>query len=887
MAFFKRLGGLFRSRRLEQELDEEQLSHLAMRTEEFVAAGVSPEEARLRALRAFGNPTLLREETRDADLLRWLETLVQDLRYGLRQLGRNPGFTAVALVTLALGIGANAALFSVIDAVLLRPLPFREPDRLVAIESHDAQSSAVGGGGDVSYPVFLDWRSQAHSFESMSVSNTTNFTYTGGREAESLSGAVVSANLFSSLGITPVLGRTFIPEEDKPGEHGLPLILSYSLWQSHFGSDPNVIGRAITLDDQKYNVIGVMPASFQFPVQNEPILLYTSMANDLIGKDPMAGQRGVSYLSGIGRLKPGVSMRQAQAELNVIQDAINRQYPENHPKKIALVSEQQEITGAVRPALLVLFAAVGLLLLIACVNVANLLLARATVRQKEITIRAALGARRSTVIRQLLTESVLLAVVAGGLGVLLAMWGIRALVKMAPPGLARVSEIGLDYRVLIFSIAVALLTGILFGLVPAFQVTRTDLTASLNEGARGGSGGAAHSRIRSLLVVAEVAIALVLLIGSGLLMQSFMRLKRVDPGFRPDHVLTFRVTVEGKRHAKAARAEFVRELLAKVRQEPGVTSASAVFGLPLSDDHVSTSTEVEGRVIPKSERPRVSFELVESNYFQTLGIPLLRGRAFTPQDEQGGPALAIVNEALVKKLFPGEDPIGRRIAPQISFGDTDEAPLRQIIGVVGDVRSRAMDKPDTPAAYAPQTATDFVGVMTIVVRTQMDPEWLAPTVRNLVASMDKDMPVRQIKTLDEYVDASIAQQRFNALLLGLFASLAFALTAIGLYGVISYSVAQRTREMGIRMALGASRGSILRMVVKHGALLVVIGAAAGLSGALALTRLIKSLLFNIAANDPPTYGGVLLLLLGVALLASYIPALRATRVDPMVALRYE
>jgi putative ABC transport system permease protein len=815
-----------------------------------------------------------------------MNTFRHDLRYAVRMMRKSPGFTLIALVTLALGIGANTALFSVIDAVLLRPLPFAEPGGLVAVHAVDLRDASHGG--EISYPAFLDWRSQSGSFAAMSVWNTSNFTYTGGDQPESVPGAVVSANLFSLLGVSPVAGRPFIAPEDQPGGEALPVILSYEFWQSHFGGDQSVLGRALTLDHQKYSVVGVMPARFQFPVQSDRVELWTTIARDRQTKSDIANQRGVSYLQVIARLKPGIEIPQAQSDLALVQDRLNQQYPEHRPRAVVMQSESEAITGAMRPALLILLGAVGFVLLIACANVANLLLARAAARQKELTVRCALGASRWMIARQLLTESILLAVSGGALGLLVGHWSTRALVSMAPQGLARTGEISLDFRVLGFTALISLATGVLFGLAPAAQAFRSNLTGSLGESGRGTSSGPTGGRVRGALVVSQLAIALVLLIGAGLLLRSFIRLEQVDPGFQADHVLTFLLEVPRQQHPGAQRPIFVRQLLQSARALPGVKSASAVFGLPLSEEQsLFTTLEIEGRPVPDSERPRVAFRIIESQYFNAMGIPLLKGRAFAPRDEEGGPPLAIVNETFARRMFKGEDPVGRRIKADISFGVSNQAAMREIVGMVGDVKASSIGGNSVSEVYAPQTPTDFIGEMTVVVRSQTDPTSLAPALRSLVGSMDKELPLRDLKTMDDYVNASISAPRFDALLLGIFAALAFVLTAVGLYGVISYSVAQRMREMGIRIALGAQRRSILGMVLRQGAFLAVIGTGAGLAASFFAVRLMRSLLYEIRATDPATFIIVPVSLMAVAMLASYVPARRATQVDPMVVLRDE
>jgi predicted permease len=875
----------FQRAKWDEERAREIEAHLAIETEENIARGMEPEEARYAARRKLGNRTLIQEEIRRMDTIGFLESIWQDLRYAARMLRKNPGFTAVAVLTLALGIGANTALFSVIDAVLLRPLPFHDPARVVSVGSVDVKDSTQGG--EISYPAFLDWRARSHSFEAMSVWTTANFTYTGGNQPESIRGAVVSANLFSMLGVSPAVGRSFTPDEDQPGRE-LPVMLSYEFWQSHFGGETRVLGHALTLDNQEYTVVGVMPAHFQFPIQRERVELWTTIANDLEGKSALAAQREVSYLQVVGRLKPGIGLLQAQADVMLIQEQLNQQFPEYRPRGASVKLESDNIAGSMRPVLMILLGAVGFVLLIACANVASLLLARATARQKEFTVRSALGASRGKIVRQLLTESLLLSLVGGGLGLLIARWTASALVSMTPEGLARTSEIGLDFRVLGFTFIITLLTGVLFGLAPAVHASRSELSWVLNESGRGSSAGPSGARLRSALVASQLAIAVVLLIGAGLLLRSFHRLQQVDPGFRADHVLTFLLEVPSHRHPGAQRPVFVREVLQSIRTLPGVKSASAVFGLPLSESQsLFTAVEIEDHPVPKSQRPRVAFRIVESQYFDTMEIRLLQGRTFTEQDEQGGLPLAIVNETFARKMFNGENPVGRRIKPNISFGESDDAPKRQVVGVTADVKSGSISGKTVPEVYAPQTPTDFVGEMTIVVRTVADPDAMVPALRSLVSSKDKDLPLRDVKTLDQYVSGSISAPRFETLLLGTFAALALVLTTIGLYGVISYSVAQRTREIGIRIALGAQRGSISRMVVLEGGLLIVIGVGTGLMASLFAVRLIRNLLYGIGATDPATFLGVALLIAGVALAACYIPARRAMRVDPIVALRYE
>ena len=814
-----------------------------------------------------------------------MQAWLQDIRYALRQLRRSPGFTIVAILTLALGLGANSAIFSVIDAVLLRPLPYHAPSRLVAVKpTEPGRRDDIG----VSYPTFLDWRSRNDVFDGLSVFRQDDFILTGRGEAAHLTGAVVSASLFSVLGIPPAMGRNFILDEDKPSGTGLPIIVSHSLWQNRFGSDPKIVGQTLTLDGQTFAVVGVMPAGFQFPVQRTPVEFWTTIALDsqpVNGSPPMTAQRGAAYLDVIARLKPQVTLQTAHTEMAGIQTGLNRQYPENRPKGISLVLEADAVVGDMRLGLYILLGAVGLVLLIACANLSNLLLARATTRSKEISVRTALGATRWMIVRQLLAESVLLATVGAIAGLALAAWGIKFLTALAPADLPRITESGLNLQVLIFTALVALFTGILFGLVPALQAAKPELATSLKEGGRSGTETLGRSRLRSVLIVAETALAIVLLVGAGLLLRSLVGLGRVDPGFAKDHVITFGLDLPG-RYGHPERVAFYRSLLEQIRATPGVRSASAAFPLPMSADDVNTSFDVEGRPMRQSERPVTTLHIIDRDYFHTLGVPLLSGREFTPQDDaKGATPVVIISQRLAKQVFPGEDAVGRRIKPGISSGDSGE-PMRVIVGVVGDVKVEGVGAPAILESYVPYAQLSFAP-MSVLVRTQVPPGSMVPTLTGEVQSLDRTLPLLHVKTMDEYVDDSIVGTRFEAFLLGAFGILAFLLTAVGLYGVISYTVAQRTREMGIRLALGADRNAILAMVVKNGTLLAGAGVVIGLAAAFLLTRLMASLLFGVGPKDPITFFCVPVVLIMVAILASYIPARRAAKVDPMVALRYE
>jgi predicted permease len=810
---------------------------------------------------------------------------LQDLRYALRQLRKSPGFTAVAVITLALGIGANTAIFSVVDAVLLQPLPYQKPDRLVAVKpTEPGRRDDVG----VSYPAFLDWRSQNHVFAGLSAFRTDDFTLTGRGEPAHLTGAVVSANLFSVLGVAPIEGRDFFATEDQPSSNAMPVILSNALWRDRFGSDPHILGESVTLSGQVFTVVGVMPSRFQFPVQGSAVDFWTTIALDsrwTNGNPPMTAQRGVSYLGAMARLRPQVSLQEAQAEMSTIQDSLNRQYPEYLPKGIALIPEIEAVVGDGRSGLLMLFAAVGLVLLIACANISNLFLAKASARQKEISVRRALGATRWDLVRPLLSESMLIASAGAAAGLVVAIWAVPLLAKLSPEDLPRISESGLNLKVLAFTAGLAVLTSLVFGLAPSLHSSGSDLVTSLNETGRSGTETRRKRRLTDTSVVVQTALAVLLLAGAGLFLRSLAGLTKVDPGFAKDHVITFGLDLPG-RYGHEQRVQFYRELLAQIRRLPGVGSASAAFPLPLSADDVKTTFDVEGRPQKKSERAITTLHLVDADYFHTLGIPLLRGREFDVHDDVADAIpVVIVSQTFAQQAFPGVNPVGRRVKPNISSGSQD-APMRIVVGVVGDVKAEGLAAPAIPECYVPYAQLPFAP-MSVMVRTVITPQSIVPTLAKEVQLLDKDLPLLHVKTLDAYVGDSIASTRFETILLGIFAALAFVLTAVGLYGVVSYTTVQRTREIGIRVALGAERQAIIRMIVRNGVLLASTGIGIGVAAALLLTRLIGSLLYGISASDPLTFFEVIVVLIAMAMLATYIPARRAAKVDPMVALRYE
>ena len=801
--------------------------------------------------------------------------LIQDIRYALRMMLKQPVFTAVAVVALALGIGANTAIFTVVNAVLLRPLPYDDPDHLVWLWDTLPQLATA----PTSLPEFIDWRDQNQSFEYLAAYQSGNMFFDDGNSTEDTPVGLVTPDLFSLFRVKPLLGRTFSEEETRPGRFRVAVI-SQSLWQRRFGSDPNVLGRTVQLSGAASTIIGVIPAGFSFP--NEAQLWRP------LPIDPNKLDRGPHYLRVVGRLKPGVTLPQAQAEMSTIASRLAVQYPEKtagHGIKLELLSKV--VVGDIGPALFVLLGAVGFVLLIACANVANLQLARAGARQREIAVRTALGASRTRIIRQLLTESILLAIAGGVAGLLVAVWGVSSLVSLSPDTIPRVHEIGIDVKVAAFTLLISLVTGVVFGLAPALQVSKPDLTDALKESGRT-TAGAARNRLRSLLVVSEIALSLVLLIGAGLMIKSFAILNRVDPGFNPDKLLTMGVTLLRSKYPEDSRvAAFYSQLLEQVAAAPGVKSAGAITELPLSGANTSDNFTIEGRpAIAKQEQPLTECRFVTPHYFESMDIPLLKGRDFADTDTKQTPNVVVINEAFARRHFADEDPIGHRIQLQGQFRDP---PL--IVGVVGNVRDLGLDEQPTPEAYFPYLqnllSETYDRSLTIVVRTKSDPRTISEALRAELLSLDTTLPVYALKPMTEYLRDSLSRRRFNMVLLSVFAAVALLLAAVGIYGVISYSVSQRTHEIGIRVAVGAQTRDILKLVIGQAMLLTLLGVTAGLAAAIALTRLMESLLFEVSATDPLTFAIISAILTGVALVACFVPARRATKVDPMVALRYE
>ena len=814
-----------------------------------------------------------------------MNTLIQDIRFGLRMLLKSPSVSIVATIALALGIGANTAIFSVVNAVLLRPLPFPNPDSLMALFETDTQRGQLSGSH--SYPNFMDLRAQNTSFEHVASYHGSDFILTGRGEAARIQGSVVTADLFALLGVAPMLGRTLLPDDDKPSETGRVAVLSEQLFRKRFNADPAIVNQAITLDGRPYTVVGVMPASFEFPIQNEPVELWTSIAGDASGSEPITDQRGAHFLQVIGRLKPGVTKEQAQADLTTIAARLEQQYPDtNSRRSLRVDSALTALVGDIRPALLILLGAVACVLLIACANVANLLLARATSRHKEMAVRAALGASRMRVIRQLLTESVLLSLVGGAVGLLLAVWWSDLLMALGKDDIPRAVHVGIDWRVLLFTLGISITTGLIFGLAPATHSSKSELVEALKDGGRGTSEGARRSRIRNLLVVSELAIAVVLLVVAGLLIQSLWRLRNVNSGLQAEKVLTFNVALPETKYDSARQGQFFIDLKNRLESTPGVQSASAILPLPLSGDRFGISFKIEGRPVARKDEPTADFFTTGVGYFRAMGIPVIKGRDFDDRDKHGATPVIIITETFARQFFPNEDPIGKRIQPGISTYEDEKSTMREIVGVVGDIRNRTLNTEPKPAYYVPQTQVPF-SQMVVVVKTSGEPHSLIPTVTKEVAGIDADIPLFGVKSMDEYLSASVAAPRFNTTLLSIFAGVALVLTIVGLYGVMSYSVVQRTNEIGIRLALGAQSRDVLVMIIKQGSKLIVVGLLIGLAGAFAATRVIASLLFGVTTKDPFTFVAAAVLLAIVALLACYIPAWRATKVDPLEALRYE
>ena len=806
--------------------------------------------------------------------------MLKDLRYGIRSLLKRPGLTAVALITLALGIGVNTAIFSAVDSVLLRPLPFKDPEALVAVWEHTPHMGIAQN--EFAPANYVDLRNQNQVFEDVGAFSEMSMNLTGEGEPERLDGQLVTASVFALLGVQPALGRTFAPDEDQMGRHHV-VVLSDALWRRRFNGDPSVVNRNVTLNGESFTIVGVMPGRFFFPVRESELWIPWAM------EPGQAEGRGDHYFRLVARLKPGVTREQANAEAESIAARLAVEYPRtNEDLGFVVNSFHRDYVGDLRRPILILFAAVGLVLLIACANVANLMLAQATTRRREIAIRMALGARRWAIARQLLIESLLLAIAGGLLGVVGAIWSVEALSKLLPESLSKLQAISVDSRVFIFTFSVTVLTAIVFGAVPAFHAARANPGDTLGETSRDLAGGISGRYLRRVLVVAEVALAVVLLAGAGLLIRSFQRLRQVDVGFKPDNLLTMRMVLPLPKYQKPeTRRAFYDELLRRVEELPGVDSAGMISFLPLSISGMKFSFSVEGRTMPADVNlPFALYRVVSPDYFRAMGIPLQRGRVFDTRDSKDATPVVVVNRRLAEQFWPGEDPTGKRL----KVGPVDSPnPWATVIGVVRDVRQAGFYGDQQFELYSPyaQERRSWLAPRDLVVRTNGDAASLAGAVRKAVWAVDKDQPVSNVRTMDEVFAAAISRERFQMLLLSLFATLALVLACVGLYGVISYAVAQRTHEIGVRMALGAQPRDVLRLVIRQGMVLTFAGLLLGIAGGLAATRVMTDLLFGVTATDAVTFFSVAGLLVLVAFLACYVPARRATRIDPLVALRYE
>jgi predicted permease len=810
----------------------------------------------------------------------FFDGLLHDLRYAARALRRAPGFCLSAMVILGLGIGANTTMFSAVNTILLQPLGYADPDRLVVI--------LHGYSGPVNVANYLDWRRESHAYERVGAAEFWRVNLDAGDHAERVLGARLTADILPLFGVQPLLGRVFSTDDERPGNDH-KLVLSYALWQRRFGGDPAIVGRTVTIDGNGYDIIGVMPRPFVFAH-------FWAKGAELWAPLPLANRQMVrngNSLRLFARLAPGVSVTQAQAEITAITARLEQQYPGTN-RYVTVRSLTERVVGNARLALLVLLAAVGFVLLIACANVAHMLLARAAARQREVAVRLALGATRFQIVRQYLVESLLLASLSGIVGLLLALWGIRALAGLTETNLPRIEDVAIDGRVLAFTLGVSLLTGVLFGLVPALQSWSAGISETLRDSGRGSLGTKRGSRLRDLLVISEFALAIVLLVGAGLMIRSFGALRAIDPGFDSRHLLSMTVSTKGAPDGEAGRrAAFYRRTLDEVRALPGVEGASAINHLPVGGDLWDRPFIVEGRPLPRpgGEYDAI-YRVVLPQYFQTMRLPILRGRDIADTDDRNAPHVIIINDYMAQKLWPGEDPIGKRL----SIGDVERTPVRDWLTVVGVVKNAVLDDWSDQRfeeMYLPfyqsreylEDDTPHYGYLTLVARTTNDPALLAPAVRRVITSIDKAVAIADVNTMDAVVDRAVARPRFQLMLLTSFAGIALLLAAAGIYGVMSYAIARRTHEIGLRMTLGAQRGDVLRMVIGQAMVRVGIGATVGLAGALALTRLMSSLLYGVRPTDPLTFGVVAMVLISAALLASYLPARRATRIDPMAALR--
>ncbi len=868
-----RLRGWFSLRGVDEEFEQELTEHLAMLTAENIRRGMTPEQARRAARLRLGGSTQLREINRELRGLPFFETFFQDIQYAIRTLRKNPGFTVVCVLTLALGIGANTAIFSVVSAVLLRPLPYPNHERLIRIEEQHPQWTNANS----TYAGFLDVQHRTKMVENISAYRPWVFNLTGDGQPEQVEGALVSGDFFAALGSKPFLGSMIRPEDDRPGGDNHVAVLSYALWAARFGSDRKVIGKIVRVNAEDYLVIGVMPRGFDFPERS-------GIWCPLVPGGGLSSNRSAHLLTVIGDLRPEASLESAQGEISAVGEGIEKENPGADPDMtLHPVSLKKSLVKPVQPALLVLVFAVSLLLLIACANLANLLLARAAARQKEFAIRTALGAGRLRLARQLLTESIIVALLGAAMGLGVAWRSLGFILAFGGTDIPRLDETTLDWRVLTFAVTVSLLTGLLFGLAPATSGTRIDLNTSLKEGASQSSGAHRH-RSSTTLVVAQFALAVVLLAGAGLLGNSFLRVLRVNPGFNADHVITLHLFLSPVEYPEGdpKSAVVLREMLERVRAIPGVRSAGLVSALPITGGP-DTDFLIEGGPIPPvNSEPSADIRVADEHYLQTMGIPLIAGRDFTADDRARSARVMMINETMARQFWPQDNPLGKRV----TMKDWGPPLTGEIVGIAGDVKTNGLDVAVGPMIYWPyfQFPQDF---NTVVVRSNRDPLQLIPALKSAIWSVDKNQPISKIEMMDQILSESVAQRRLYLLLLGVFSAAALLLATLGIYGMVSYSVSQRAHEMGIRMVVGAERWDVLRLVLGEGGKIAFLGIGIGIGAALGLTRLMSSLLFGVSAGDPETFACVALLLTFISMAACYIPARRATRVDPMVALRHE
>jgi len=872
-----RIRGTFAGRGVDHEFDEEVQAHLDLLTARFMNQGMTADEAKYAARRQFGGIARLKEDRRERLGISQFEVLFQDLRSGMRLFAKNPGFSAAAVLTMALGIGANVAIYSVAHSTLMRPLPWKDPGKIVLMWGITPQGYGWRGRIGFSAPNFFDFKERNRVFESIATFERAGFTLTGVADPHQLQAGRITADFFKVLGIQPILGRTFLPEEEQDGQNHVAL-LSYKMWQRQYRADRNIVGQTIRLDEVPYTVAGVLPdLDFSIPDYIRPRDLWVPATL------PRENARRTHfYLNVIARIKPESTLRGAQQDVDTITARLAREYPKAMAGlRMKLITLHDQMVEDIRPLLLILFGAVGFVLLIACANVANLQLARSSTRRKEMAVRTALGASRGRIARQLLTESMLLALAGGAVGVAFASWGIDLLAKLGSAGvLHENSAIAVDSNVFMYSLVLSLITGIAFGLAPALQFSTP---GSLREG-----GG---SRLRGLLTISEVAFSVVLLIGAALLTRSFVSLLQVKPGYEIKNILTLRISLPRYAYRDSAKKiTFYKEAMERIRTLPGVKSAGAINDLPLTHDADSDGFSIEHHAPanPSDERPSAHDRMATPGYFSVMGIPLLAGRALSEGDTSTAPAVVLINQSLARRFFPNEDPIGKRL----KFGPpASSLPWATIVGVVGDIRDTALDTQPAMEIYAPYQQNTLpynpLSGLTLVVRTSGDPASLAQAVASTARGLDKELPLQPAMTMEAVLAESISKRRFLTLLLAAFASIAIVLAGVGVYGVISYSVAKRTRQIGIRIALGARPHQILQLILGQGLTLTLIGVVTGLAGALALTRVLSTMLYRVSATDAATFGGIALLVVAVALLASYIPARRAARVDPMVALRCE